>query len=195
MPNDDTICIANQVAINPEFWLNVPDGNWCAFRKVGLVPSLANDVTKRFEADYRTKFDRFPESYALESYDSMLIMADAINRAGSLDPDAIIAALEETDIELTQGRYYFPYTSANSSVDRGCVDGLIDDGGYGSKCALQGDDVPEGTPGYMWHQWPDPAVLFIQYFEQGQSADEAAVVFPEVYQTHGTNLIPFGTSP
>jgi len=170
MPTEETVCIANQVAINSDdFWANVPDGNYCAFRKVGLVPALANEVTKKFEADYRKRFDRFPESYALEAYDSMRIMADAIERAGSLDPDAIIAALEETDIILAQGHYYFPYGSKNP--------------------------VPEGVPAWMWHQWPEPAVLFLQYFEVGQSAGEAAVVWPEQYQTHGTFLIPYGSTP
>ena len=170
MPTADTVCIANQVAINSDdFWANVPDGNYCTFRKVGLVPALANDVTKTFEAEYRKSFDRFPESYALEAYDSMMIMANAIEVAGSLDPDAIIAALEATDLTLAQGHYSFPYGSGNP--------------------------VPSGTPDYMWHQWPDPAVLFLQYFEEGQSGDNAAVVYPEVYQTHGTFLIPFGSTP
>ena len=171
MPNEDTICIANQVAVNSaEFWENVPDGNYCAYRRVGLVPALANDVTTAFEAEYRAVFpDQFPESYTLEAYDSMMIMADAIERAGSLDPDAIIAAIEATDILLAQGHYYFPYGTQNP--------------------------VPDDEPEWMWHQWPDPAVLFQQYFEVGQTSDEAAVVWPEVYQTHGTFLIPYGTTP
>jgi ABC-type branched-subunit amino acid transport system substrate-binding protein len=170
MPNEDTVCIANQVAINStEFWANVPDGNYCAFRKVGLVPALANEVTLAFEEEYRTRFDRFPESYALEAYDSMMLMAGAIERAGSLDPDAIIAEIEATDTTLAQGRYYFPYGTNNP--------------------------VPDDVPDWMWHQWPEPAVLFLQYFEEGQSADDAAVVYPEVYQTHDTFLIPFGTTP
>jgi ABC-type branched-subunit amino acid transport system substrate-binding protein len=171
MPTEDTVCIANQVAVNSaEFWEAVPDGNYCAYRRVGLVPALANEVTTAFEAEYRAFFpDQFPESYTLEAYDSMMIMADAIERAGSLDPDAIIAALEATDILLAQGRYYFPYGTQNP--------------------------VPDDEPEWMWHQWPDPAVLFQQYFEVGQTSDEAAVVWPEVYQTHGTFLIPYGTTP
>jgi ABC-type branched-subunit amino acid transport system substrate-binding protein len=169
MPDEDTVCIANQVAIQPQFWETVPGGNYCAFRKVGLVPALANDVTREFETEYRTRFNIFPESFALEAYDSMRLMADAIERAGSLDPDAIIEALEATDITLAQGHYYFPYGTHNP--------------------------VPEDQPEWMWHQWPDPAVLFLQYFEEGQSADDAAVVFPEVYQTHGTFLIPYGETP
>jgi ABC-type branched-subunit amino acid transport system substrate-binding protein len=169
MPTEETVCIANQVAIQPQFWDAVPGGNYCSFRKVGLVPALANDVTKAFESKYREKFGIFPESFALEAYDSMHIMANAIENAGSLDPDAIIAALEATDITLAQGHYYFPYGTQNP--------------------------VPEGEPDWMWHQWPDPAVLFIQYFETGQTATDAAVVYPEVYQTHDTFLIPVGTTP
>jgi len=170
MPNEDTICIANQVAIQSDvFWEAVPDGNWCAFRKVGLVPALANEVTTEFEAAYRKHFDWFPESFALEAYDSMMLMAIAIENAGSLDPDAIIAAIEATDVTLAQGHYNFPYGTGNP--------------------------VPADEPDWMWHQWPDPAVLFLQYFEVGQDGDDAAVVYPEVYQTHGTFLIPYGTTP
>ncbi|RLC63719.1 MAG: ABC transporter substrate-binding protein [Chloroflexota bacterium] len=175
MPNEETICIANQVAIQSDvFWEAVPDGNWCAFRKVGLVPALANEVTKKFEADYRKHFDWFPESFALEAYDSMMLMAKAIEKAGSLDPDAIIEALEswntrENGIQLAQGVYYFPYGTHNP--------------------------VPDDVPEWMWHQWPEPAVLFLQYYEVGQDGDDAAVVWPEQYQTHGTFLIPYGTTP
>jgi ABC-type branched-subunit amino acid transport system substrate-binding protein len=170
MPNEDTTCIANQVAIQSDvFWESVPDGNWCAFRKVGLVPALANDVTTAFEAAYREHFDWFPESFALEAYDSLMLMAQAIERAGSLDPDAIIAEIEATDTTLAQGHYTFPYGTNNP--------------------------VPDDVPEWMWHQWPEPAVLFLQYFEVGQDGDEAAVVWPETYQTHGTFLIPYGTTP
>ena len=168
-PTADTVCIANQVAANStDYWTNVPDGNYCTFRQVGLVPSLANDVTKAFEAEYRKHFDTFPESYALDAYDSLRLLADAINRAGSIDADAIISALEATDMQGALGRLYFPYGSD--------------------------DPVPSDLPDYMWHQWPDPAVLFLQYFEDGQSRDDAAVVYPETYWTHG-GIVPFGETP
>ncbi|MBE9474535.1 MAG: ABC transporter substrate-binding protein [Chloroflexi bacterium] len=194
MPDEDTVCIANQVAIQPQFWEAVPEGNYCAFRKVGLVPSLANAVTKTFEEEYRKRVDIFPESFALEAYDSMMIMANAIEQAGSLDPDAIIAALEATDITLAQGRYHFPFNSQTAEPDFDCIEANKNEN-FGVLCNLKGEGVPEGTPMYMWHQWPDPAVLFLQYYEQGQSSDDAAVVYPEVYQTHGTFIIPYGTTP
>ena len=92
-----------------------------------------------------------------ESYDSLFIVADAIERAGSTDAEAVIAALETTDIALAQGNYYFEYTADNA--------------------------VPDDVPAWMWHQWPDPAVLMLQYTEQGQAGVDAAVIWPLAYQT------------
>ena len=86
------------------------------------------------------------------------------------DPDAIVAALETIDVELAQGRYYFEYGSHNP-------------------------DLPEDVPTFMWRQWPDPIVVIQQYFEQDQDSLDAAVVYPAIYQTHGTSYIKPGTSP
>ncbi len=168
-PTEETVCVANQVAINAEYWDNVPDGNYCAYLRVGLTPNNYNETTQSVDEAYRRQFDRPAPSYALATYDSVYIVADAIERAGSTDPDDIIAALEATDITLAQGHYYFPYGTQNP--------------------------VPEGEPAWMWHQWPDAAVVIQQYFEVGQDPDDAAVVFPEAFQTHGTYLIPFGETP
>jgi len=170
-PSEDTIGTANQVAIQPEFWESVPNGTYYVFSLVGLPPSLYNDTTTHVADAYREQFDTDPPSYALEAYDSIWILADAIERAGTTEPVALIDALEDTDITLAQGRYYFEYTSKNPIPDDGSV------------------------PAYMWHQWPDPAVLLLQYFEPGQDWKEAAVIWPEVYQTHGTNYIAPGTTP
>jgi len=170
-PTEETIGTANQVAIQPEFWESVPNGTYFVFSLVGLPPSLYNDITERVADAYRAQFDSDPPSYALEAYDSMWILADAIERAGTTESGALIAALEATDIELAQGRYWFQYTSDNPLPDDGSV------------------------PAYMWHQWPDPAVLLIQYFEPNQDWKDAAVIWPEVYQTHGTTYIVPGTTP
>jgi ABC-type branched-subunit amino acid transport system substrate-binding protein len=170
-PSEQTIGTANQVAIQPEFWESVPNGNYFVYSLVGLPPSLYNDTTNHVADAYRAQFDTDPPSYALEAYDSVWIVADAIERAGTTDSEALIAALEATDINLAQGRYYFKYTSSNPLPDDGSV------------------------PGYMWHQWPDPAVLLLQYFEPNQDWKDAAVVWPEVYQTHGTSYIVPGTTP
>jgi branched-chain amino acid transport system substrate-binding protein len=170
-PTEETIGTANQVAIQPEFWESVPNGNYYVFSLVGLPPSLYNDITTRVADAYKEQFESDPPSYALEAYDSLWILADAIERAGTTQPGAVLDALEDTDINLAQGRYWFQYTSDNPLPDDGSV------------------------PAYMWHQWPDPAVLLIQYFEPNQDWKDAAVIWPEVYQTHGTTYIVPGTTP
>jgi branched-chain amino acid transport system substrate-binding protein len=170
-PSEQTIGTANQVAIQPEFWESVPNGNYYVYSLVGLPPSLYNDVTNYVADAYKAEFDTDPPSYALEAYDSIRILADAIERAGTTEPTAMIDALEDTDINLAQGRYWFKYTSKNPLPTDGSV------------------------PAYMWHQWPDPAVLLLQYFEPNQDWKEAAVIWPEVYQTHGTSYIVPGTTP
>ncbi len=163
-PTADTICITNHLAFQSEqYWNTVPDGNFCAFDRVGTIPSLYNDLASELDARYQADFGDILVSFAMEAYDSVWLMADAMERASSYtDGAAIVAALEETDIKLSQGHYYFTYGSHNPVL-------------------------PDDTPAYMWHQWPVPVVTVMQYFEAGQSALDAAVVYPPVYQTHDTS--------
>jgi ABC-type branched-subunit amino acid transport system substrate-binding protein len=170
-PSPTTIGTANQVAIQPEFWQSVPKGTYFVFSLVGLPPSLYNDTTKHVAEAYKEQFQTDPPSYALEAYDSIWILADAVKRAGTTDSDALISALEDTDINLAQGHYYFKYTSKNPLPTDGSV------------------------PAYMWHQWPDPAVLLLEYTKPNQDWRDAAVIWPEVYQTNGTSYIVPGTQP
>ena len=171
-PNEDTVCITNQAAFQSEqFWAVAPDGNYCAFDRIGTIPSLFNEVAVKLNEAYEAEWNDVVASHTMEAYDSVYLMADAIERAGAFtDPDAIVAALETTDMLLSQGRYYFLYGNHNP-------------------------DLPEGTPKFMWRQWPDPVVTVMQYFEPGQSGLDAAVIWPPVYQTHGTSYIAPGTSP
>ena len=162
-PTAATICVTNHLAFQSEqYWNTVPDGNFCAYDRVGTIPSLYNELAAELDRRYQEDFGDILVSFAMEAYDSVWLMADAMQRANSYtDPDAIVAALELADIDLSQGRYYFTYGHHNPVL-------------------------PEGVPAYMWHQWPVPVVTVMQYFEQGQSGLDAAVVYPEVYQTHGT---------
>lgn len=167
-PTEDTICNTMQDAIQPEYWEAVPDGAFCAFYKVGIAPANYNEQTVAYVEQYRERFDSEPAGYAMASYDSVFILADAIARAGNTDSEDIVEALEATDITMTQGRYYFDYGSHNPLPE--------DD-----------DEVPR----YMWHQWPDPAVIVIQFTEAGQDSGEAPVIWPPVYQTEeGVSYIP-----
>ncbi len=51
---------------------------------------------KAFHANYKKAYKQEPDAYAALSYDGMMLMADAIKRAGSTDKAAIKKALAET---------------------------------------------------------------------------------------------------
>ena len=173
-PSADTMCIAETFASDSgQFWPAVPDGNYCVFVRYGATPSLFNEMADGLSASYHEAWGDagVVPPFAMEPYDSVRLMAQAMDSADSYtDGAAVVAALETIDTVLSQGRYYFDFGSHNP-------------------------DLPEGTPSFMWHQWPDPIVVVMQYFEQGQNALDAAVIYPPVYQTHGTDYIQPGTSP
>ncbi len=69
---------------------------------VALTPTtipFTNAYTKRFGAS--------PAYDGYTSYDDIHIIADAVKRAGSTDPDKLVAALEKTDYVGTIGRVQF----------------------------------------------------------------------------------------
>ena len=95
-------------AVDPTFWKNVGEaGKYLVTEIVGLPKNAWNDKTKAFVAAYKKKYNQTPSPQAIENYDAMLVLADAIGRAKSTDGKALIAALEKTDIVLGRGRYTF----------------------------------------------------------------------------------------
>ncbi|MCB0033382.1 MAG: ABC transporter substrate-binding protein, partial [Anaerolineales bacterium] len=156
----DVPTLCNQVSLESDaFWTNVPDGNLCFVRRVGLPTELYNDVAISFAERYAELTGKqAPESYALEAYDSIMIIAQAIEEAGSLEADDIITALENIEYVGALGTITFPYGRDNDPADAG-----VDD--------------------KFWHQFPDPAITIVQYQEEGQDSTNATVVFPELYQT------------
>lgn len=65
------------------------------------------DLVQNFITSYTDEFGSAPNALAALSYDSVKIMADAISRAGSTDPAAVVTALAETDMEGVAGRVTF----------------------------------------------------------------------------------------
>jgi branched-chain amino acid transport system substrate-binding protein len=95
-------------AVDPTFWKNVGQaGKYLLTEIVGLPKNAWNDKTKAFVAAFKKKYNQTPSPQAIENYDAMLVLADAIQRAKSTDGKALIAALEKTDIVLGRGRYTF----------------------------------------------------------------------------------------
>jgi branched-chain amino acid transport system substrate-binding protein len=65
--------------------------------------------TVEFLNKFKKKYGKLPEAAAVNSsaYDSVFILAEAIKRAGSLDPDKLVSALEATDYRGVSGRLRF----------------------------------------------------------------------------------------
>jgi len=151
---------AGQVSLESKaYWENVPDGNYAFVQRIGTPANLWSEKALALNEKYIAATGRgVIESYSMEAYDSIAILAQAINEAGSTDGAAIVAALEGISHEGTLGRIYFPYgTQKDPSVDG------------------KGDE--------WWHQWPDPAMTMIQYQEEGQSSIDAPIVWPDAYKT------------
>ncbi len=151
---------AGQVSLESKaYWENVPDGNYAFVQRIGTPANLWSDKALALNEKFKVATNRgVIESYSMEAYDSIAILAQAINEAGTTDGEAIVAALENISHEGTLGRIYFPYgTKKDPSVDG------------------KGDE--------WWHQWPDPALTMIQYQKEGQSSQDAPIVWPDAYKT------------
>jgi branched-chain amino acid transport system substrate-binding protein len=84
-----------------DYWVASP-------ANAGNVPSEATHLTMPFYRAYEARWEVEPEGYgASSSYVGVYVLADAIERAGSLDPDALALALEETDVQSVYGRIRF----------------------------------------------------------------------------------------
>jgi len=107
LPFGSIIAAAEQ----PGFWKATEGkGEYCLANVVnaGNAPSEATPWTMKFFEAYKKRWNIEPEGYGTStSYMGPYVLKDAIERAGSLDPDAIIKALEETDMMGVYGRIRF----------------------------------------------------------------------------------------
>ena len=98
-------------AEQPGFWKATEGkGEYCLASVVsaGNAPSKATPWTMKFVEAYQKKYGLEPEGYGTSSsYMAVYTLKDAIERAGTLDPDAIVAALEKTDLMGVYGRIKF----------------------------------------------------------------------------------------
>src|SRR4030043_1428705 len=111
---------ANEVGLSPKclildgagppslwdtFWKNVGKAGELELfmssmhEKVHLTPT-----SRKFWDDYKKKYGKDPSDYKVRSiYNVVLIAADAIHRAKSVENEAIVGALEKTNLEVTTG--------------------------------------------------------------------------------------------
>jgi len=102
-------------AAGPEGWVNT-DGK-CEYISSALWPIEAGypltSKTLPVREAYIDRWDEIPNWAGALAYDTLrYILSDAIRRAGTLDIDTVIQALETTSIELTTSRN-FVYTSSH----------------------------------------------------------------------------------
>ncbi|HUN91399.1 MAG TPA: branched-chain amino acid ABC transporter substrate-binding protein [Burkholderiaceae bacterium] len=71
----------------------------------GLVSALPGGV--EFEKRYRAAYDADVQAYAPFTYDAVMLIADAMTRAGSTEPQKYLPALAKTDYAGITGRIRF----------------------------------------------------------------------------------------
>jgi branched-chain amino acid transport system substrate-binding protein len=107
LPFGSTLAAAEQ----PGFW-KATDGKGeytlCNVVNAGNAPSDATPWTMKFYNAYEKRWDVAPEGLGgSSSYMAIYVLRDAIERAGSLDSDKIVAELEKTDVMGVYGRLKF----------------------------------------------------------------------------------------
>jgi len=107
LPFGSTLAAAEQ----PGFW-KATEGKGeftlCNVVNAGNAPSNATPWTMKFYDAYAKRWGVEPEGLgSASSYMAVYVLKDAIERAGSLDSDKVVAELEKTDIMGVYGRLRF----------------------------------------------------------------------------------------
>jgi len=98
-------------AEDPGFW-KATNGK-CAYTVVtlsetGNVPSKATPKSMNFYNNFTKRWDVHPRSTGcVSAYEALYVLKDAVERAGSLEDDALIEALETTNLPAVRGTVRF----------------------------------------------------------------------------------------
>jgi branched-chain amino acid transport system substrate-binding protein len=72
------------------------------------APDLDNDQTKAFVAAFEEKYGYIPGGYAMQAYDTAMLIDSAVSKAGGVeDRDAVRAGLKEADFQSLRGDFSF----------------------------------------------------------------------------------------
>lgn len=67
------------------------------------TPSLKNDVNTKFVENYMKKYNKLPNAFAVEGYDTAQVIDKAISKAGSLKSEDLIKVLKGISFESPRG--------------------------------------------------------------------------------------------
>ncbi|HEX9463023.1 MAG TPA: ABC transporter substrate-binding protein [Alphaproteobacteria bacterium] len=71
------------------------------------VTGIDDDVNKRFIANYQRAYKELPTKFSAAGYNTMSILAAALARAGTTEPEALRKAIAATDYTGLMGNYRF----------------------------------------------------------------------------------------
>jgi len=95
-------------ATNPEFWKTTNGAAGGVITQTGTVPGVAlTPMTLSVADEFVKATGKFPAFTGFTSYDDVRVLAEAMQRAGSTDPDKVVAEMEKTDMVGTLGHYGF----------------------------------------------------------------------------------------
>lgn len=98
---------------------DMPDGIYVSSRYFFTSPR--SDLNRRFVATYLKKFKQYPDYMAGETYAGVYFIKAAVERAGSLDPDKIIAAVEREPLAWDTPEGYKIMRGGDHQVVEDCL--------------------------------------------------------------------------
>lgn len=109
-PSKDTaIFAAGADVLEPEFWNVMGDaGKYVIGNPAGLPGKPDTELSRSFSEAYQAEFDRPANAVAMEGYDGVMVIAEAIKAAGATDGPALQEALRQLRWNGTRGEIYFP---------------------------------------------------------------------------------------
>src|ERR1700742_4015299 len=140
-------------ALSPTFWNDTNGAADGVPSLAGATPDVAvTSKTKPLPQPFKTKYGSPPAYTGYTAYDEVYIIAEAIQRAGSTDPDKIVTEMEKTKFEGTIGNIEFygkddPYTHGIKSGP-GYVTGLVFQWQNGKQVAVWAKKIAEGKLEY-----------------------------------------------
>jgi ABC-type branched-subunit amino acid transport system substrate-binding protein len=157
-PQKGTLLVTGRSALDgTQFWQRVPDGALTVVSRRGPWHTSLTPLGLQLMERYRQYSAQWPDPVAFAAYDAIHLLDNAVDRAVSPAPGDLVAALETTDITLASGYYHFPFNSSRPPT---------------------ADESP-----YLWHQWPDPPLLYLQYREPQQDPTTLDIIWPPIFRT------------
>ena len=95
-------------ATTSTFWKDTNGAANGVITASAAAPGVAiTPLTIPFTEEYQKRFGDSPSYSGYTTYDALHVIADAVKRGGSTDPDKLVAAMEKTDMVGTVGRWQF----------------------------------------------------------------------------------------